>query len=101
MEKQEVLEQFTVPLAANAVRLWRSKGADMMLKLASAQDSLIKRTCANALFLALKDELPRLELAADTNGRARLIREGLPSIAQSTDVVARNKVERVKALLLN
>ena len=101
VEKQEVLEQFTVPLAANAVRLWRSKGADMMLKLASAQDSLIKRTCANALFLALKDELPRLELAADTNGRARLIREGLPSIAQSTDVVARNKVERVKALLLN
>ena len=100
VEKHEVLEQFPHAVAANAVRLWRSGGAAIMTQLACAQDALIKRTCANALFLALRDELPRLELASDANGRARLLREGLPSIVQGSDIVARNKVERVKALLL-
>mmetsp|Transcript_87831 Transcript_87831/g.128464 ORF Transcript_87831/g.128464 Transcript_87831/m.128464 type:complete len:447 (+) Transcript_87831:92-1432(+) len=100
VEKHEVLDQFPHAVAANAVRLFRSGGAAIMTKLACAQDPLIKRTCANALFLALKDELPRLELAEDGNARGRLIREGLPSIAQGSDIVARNKVERVKAVLL-
>jgi len=98
--KLQVLDDFPHALPANAVRLWQANGADMMTKLACAQDALIKRTCANVLFLALRDELPRLQLAADLNAQNRLVREGLPSIAQSSDVVARNKVERVKALLL-
>lgn len=100
VEKHEVLEQFPHAVAANAVRLWRSGGAAIMTQLACAQDALIKRTCANALFLALRDELPRLELANDANGRGRLLREGIPSIAQCTDVVARNKAERVKTVLM-
>jgi hypothetical protein len=100
VEKHEVLEEFPHAVAANAVRLWRSGGAAIMTQLACAQDALIKRTCANALFLALKDELPRLELAADAPGRTRLMREGLPSLVQGSDIVARNKAERARALLL-
>ena len=100
LHMKRYIEQFPHAVAANAVRLWRSGGAAIMTQLACAQDALIKRTCANALFLALRDELPRLELASDANGRARLLREGLPSIVQGSDIVARNKVEWVKALLL-
>jgi hypothetical protein len=100
VDKQEVLDDFPHAVAANAVRLWKSGGADIMMKLACAQDPLIKRTCASALFLGLRDELPRLALDLDTNARTRLIREGLPSIAQSSDIVTRNKAERVKAVLL-
>ena len=82
------------------VRLWRLGGGALMTKLATAQDPLIKRVCASVLFQALRDHLARLELSADAAGKTLLLRQGLPALVQSTDVVTRNKAERVKALLL-
>ena len=38
--------------------------------------------------------------SADAAGKTLLLRQGLPALVQSTDVVTRNKAERVKALLL-
>lgn len=51
------------PMLANAVRFVRLGGSSILVSLAEAQDVLIKRACASALFAIFSDELPRLELA--------------------------------------
>lgn len=91
---------YTLVCVCEQVRLWRLGGGALMTKLATAQDPLIKRVCASVLFQALRDHLARLELSADAAGKTLLLRQGLPALVQSTDVVTRNKAERVKALLL-
>uniref|UniRef100_A0A7S4H991 EF-hand domain-containing protein n=1 Tax=Guillardia theta TaxID=55529 RepID=A0A7S4H991_GUITH len=97
---EDKMKEFSRPVPANAIRFFRSGGADMLTELACAQDAIIKRTCANVLFWALKPELAQLELAKDSKGKTRLIRDGLPAIAQGSDAVARNKVERVKSMIM-
>eukprot|EP00960_Hanusia_phi_P023762 700778-Hanusia_phi.AAC.1 len=108
VKAEEKMKDFSRPVPANAIRFFRSGGADMLTELACAQDAIIKRTCANILFWALKPELAQLELSKDTRGlvnvvtpisdpftgKTRLIRDGLPAIAQGSDAVARNKAER-------
>jgi len=81
---EDKMKEFSRPVPANAIRFFRSGGADMLTELACAQvtlldlcyksqptcfqDAIIKRTCANVLFWALKPELAQLELAKDSKG---------------------------------
>ncbi|KAJ1478889.1 hypothetical protein T484DRAFT_1749393 [Baffinella frigidus] len=97
--EEESHKAFPHKLPANAVRLFKKGGADVLAQLAGAQDGALKRLAANILHDALQHVLPRLALAGDANGRARLVREGLPALCQAPEVVTRNKGEKVKALL--
>jgi hypothetical protein len=95
----ELVPGFEYKLPANAVRLMRKGGADILAQLAAAQDPEIKRAAADALISALAPRLARLALAHDPAGRTRLLREGVPSLCQASEPVTRNKGEKVRAML--
>merc|ERR1712205_149245 len=99
--QEESFDDFLNPLPAPAVRLWRLGGGALVTKLATAQDPLIKRVCASVLFQALRDHRARLELSADAAGKTLLLRQGLPALVQSTDVVTRNKAEATVVMVFS
>uniref|UniRef100_A0A6T8KVQ1 Uncharacterized protein n=1 Tax=Hemiselmis andersenii TaxID=464988 RepID=A0A6T8KVQ1_HEMAN len=89
------------PIAANAVRFVRLGGTDVLTSLAEAQDLLIKKAAATAMFVCFSEDLARLELASgDARWLQSLTRQALPAIAGCEDAVARNKAERVRTMLV-
>mmetsp|Transcript_13652 Transcript_13652/g.34966 ORF Transcript_13652/g.34966 Transcript_13652/m.34966 type:complete len:452 (-) Transcript_13652:170-1525(-) len=89
------------PLAANAVRFVRLGGAEVLAGLAEAQDVMIKKAVATAMFACMSEDLARAELSrCDERQLQAMTRRALPAIAGCSDAVARNKAERVRTMLV-